>query len=170
MILAIGLRAAEQNVLKNAGFEEAGSSAEAIAHWITAPGSAAQVSVTDREAHSGSKAIAIPANSSLEQRVESLPAGAYLARCWVKSEVEQSITFLVRNPDEPWVAYNCAELKVSPGQWTRLEVFCPLDRAGPLAVTFGGVSKEFHLYHGTSQDMNAPVIADDFELVRYEPV
>lgn len=128
------------------------------------------MSITDRDPHAGQKAIAIPANTSIEQRVDSLPAGAYLARCWVKSEADQYVTFLVRNPEEPWAAYNCAEIRVAHGQWTQVQTFCALDRAGSLTLSLGGVSKEFHLYHGTGQDMSSPILADDFELVRYEPV
>ena len=36
-------------------------------------------------------------------------------------------------------------------------------------MSLGGVSKEFHLYHGTGLDMTSPILVDDFELVRYEP-
>lgn len=35
-------------------------------------------------------------------------------------------------------------------------------------MSLGGVSKEFHQYHGTGLDMGSPILADDFELVRYE--
>lgn len=163
----LGARA--QNFLRNPGFEEAGSGPGTLPAWTTAPESAAQATLVEREAHSGTKAIAIPANSSVEQKVDSLAAGAYLARGWVKSEADQSVTFMMRNPDQPWAAYTCAELKVPRDQWTRVEVFCPLDQKGPLTLTLGGVTKEFHMYHGTGLDMSAPILADDFELVRYEP-
>jgi len=168
-VLSVCAGAAEQNLLRNPGFEEAGSGGEGPPNWTTAAGSASKVTITDREIHAGSKAISIPANTSIEQNVGSLAAGAYLARCWVKSEADQSLTFLVRNPDQPWAAYTCAEIRVPRDKWTQIETFCALDRPGPLTLTLGGVSKEFHPYHGTSLDMGAPIVADDFELVRYEP-
>ena len=159
---------AEQNLLKNPGFEEGNSQAESVPNWVTVADSASKARLTEEEAHTGHKAIAIPANTAIEQKVDSLDPGAYLARGWIKSEAEQYVTFLLRNPERPWAAYACAEIRVPRGQWTRLEVFCPLDQRGALTLTLGGMSKEFHLYHGTAQDMTAPIIADDFELVRYQ--
>lgn len=158
--------ALEANLLNNPGFEEGGPQPEGAASWVTAADSADKARLTEQEPHSGRRAIAIPANTALEQRVESLPPGAYLARCWIKSEAEQYVTFLVRNPERPWAAYTCAEIRVPQGKWTQIETFCPLDQAGPLTVTLGGMSKDFHLYHGTAQNMDAPIVADDFELVR----
>jgi hypothetical protein len=162
------LTGAEANLLKNPGFEQTSVGTENSPNWTTASESASQVQITEKEAHGGQKAMAILGNTSVEQKVDSLPAGAYLARCWIKSEADQSLTFLVRNPDEPWAAYNCAEIRVPRGQWTQIQTFCALDREGPLTVSLGGVSKEFHLYHGTAQDMSSSILADDFELVRYE--
>lgn len=176
VILAAGLiflpslaGAAERNLLKNPGFEEDTPDVKGPPNWTTTADSPYKASITDKEAHAGQKAIAIPANTSVEQKVDSLPAGAYLARCWVKSEAEQSVTLLVRDPDEPWVAYTCAEMRMPRNKWTRVEAFCPLDRNGPLTLTLGGMSQEFRLYHGTGQAMSSPIIADDFELIRYEP-
>ncbi len=168
LVFATDLTVCGQNLLKNPGFEEDIPSTGTTPNWTTTADSVAKATVSDTQARSGSKAIAIPANTSIEQRVDSLQAGAYLARCWVKSEAEQSVTFLLRDSDEPWTAYTCAEIRVPRDQWTHLEAFCALDRKGGLTLTLGGPSKPFHLYHGTSQDMGAPIIADDFELVRYQ--
>src|ERR1035438_6739494 len=104
--------AAEPNLLKNPGFEETAPALDNPPSWTTTTDSAGKVTVTDREAHGGRHAIAIPAHTSVEQKVDSVLPGAYLARCWVKSESEQSITFLLANSDRPWAGYNCDEIKV----------------------------------------------------------
>ena len=127
------------------------------------------ITLSSTEVHGGRKAVSLPPNTSVEQTIHSTPAGAYLARCWVKSSSAQTITFFLRNPEEPWVSYTCAELKVPADQWVQLEAFCALDHSGPLTLSLGGVPQEFHPYHGTGEDMAAPIIADDFELSRYEP-
>src|SRR5262249_7334863 len=136
--------------------------------WVMADDAAGKLAVSDKESHGGQRAVTISANSSIEQKVDSLPAGAYLARCWVKSESGQYVTFQLMDPQQPWAAYTCTELRVPKGQWVQIETFCALDRAGGLSLTLGGRSKQFHLYHGTGQDMASLIVADDFELVRYE--
>ena len=160
---------AEQNLLKNPGFEEIGQSLDAPPNWITTTDSLGKAKVTDGEAHGGRHAIAIPANAAVEQTIGPVLPGAYLARCWVKSESEQPVTCLLQNPDRPWAAYTCAEIKVPRGKWVQIEAFCPVDRSGPLTLTVGGMSREFRFYHGVAGEMAAPIIADDFELIRYQP-
>ncbi|MGH7972708.1 MAG: carbohydrate binding domain-containing protein, partial [Limisphaerales bacterium] len=160
---------AANNLLKNPGFEESGSSVENPPGWVTRNESAGKASVTDKETHSGRNALTIPANTAVEQKVSIVAAGAYMVRCWVKSESDQTVTILLEDPDRPWAAYNCAEVKVPAGQWTQIESFCALDQQGSLTLTLGGMSKEFRLYHGTSAELKSPILADDVELVRYEP-
>ncbi len=168
LTLACRGTASEQNLLKNPGFEEVGSGTDTPHGWTTGAASEGKAILTEKEAHAGRQAVAIPARSSLEQRIEMATPGAYLARCWVKSESEQSVTMLLQDPDRPWAAYTCTELKVPPGQWVQIEAFCTLDQNGPLILTVGGMSKDFRFYHGAGGEMAAPVIADDFELIRYE--
>jgi len=160
---------AAQNLIKNAGFEELGSGTDNTANWTTRTDSAGKISLGEGEAHAGRHAIEIPANTSVEQRVDSLPAGAYVAKCWIKSKAAQAVTVLLQDPDRPWAAYSCSETKVAAGQWVQLEAFCNLDLNGSLSLTLGGMSKEFRLYHGTAGEMTSPIVADDFELTHYEP-
>jgi len=160
--------AVETNLLKNPGFEETGASAEAIANWSTTTDSQGKAVVIEKGAHGGKNAVSVAPNTSIEQKIDLPPAGAYLARCWVKSESEQSVTLFVRNSEAPLAGYTCAEIKVPRDKWTQVEIFCVMDRDGTMTISFGGVSKEFHMYHGTGQDTAAPIIADDFELIRYE--
>jgi hypothetical protein len=161
--------AAEQNLLKNPGFEEMASATDTPPNWATRGDSIGKVRLTDKESHTGRRGVAIPAHSSVEQKIDSAAPGAYLARCWVKSESEQPVTLLLQDSDRPWAAYTCAEFKVPRNQWVQLEAFCPLDRTGALTLALGGMSEEFRLYHGVGGEMGAPIIADDFELIRYEP-
>jgi hypothetical protein len=160
---------AQENLIKNPGFEEKGASMGAPPNWTTRADSSGKISITDGEVHAGQCAIAIPPNSAIEQRTEALQAGAYVARCWVKSQADQPVTFLIQDPNRPWAVYTCAETKVSRGQWVQVQAFCDLDRPGTLSLTLGGLSKEFRLYHGVSGEMGAAIVADDFELFRYEP-
>ncbi|HXP63392.1 MAG TPA: hypothetical protein VN829_23015 [Dongiaceae bacterium] len=175
IILAAGLAAtprgaaAEQNLLKNPGFEETAPGRDNPPNWVTTTGSAGRARLTDTEAHGGRNAIGIPAHTSVEQRLGSAPAGVYLARCWVKSPTEQPVTFLLQDSDKPWAAYALAEIRVPAGQWVQMEGFCALNHNGSLTLALGGRSKEFNLYHGTAGEMGSPIIADDFELIRYEP-
>jgi hypothetical protein len=161
--------AAEQNLLKNPGFEDVAPGGDTPPNWATGADSMGKAVLTDKGAHAGQHGVAIPAHSTVEQKVGAAAPGAYVARCWVKSEAEQPVTLLLQDPDRPWAAYTCSEIKVPRDQWVQLEAFCALDRSGSLTFTLGGMSKEFRFYHGVAGEMGAPIIADDFELIRYEP-
>ena len=169
LALAAGGAAAGQNLLKNPGFEESAPGLGDPPNWATTAGSAGKARLTDKEAHGGRNAIAIPAHTAVEQKLNPAAAGAYLARCWVKSESAQTVTFLLQDSDKPWAAYTLAEIKVPQGQWAQLESFCVLDQNGSLTLTLGGMSREFNLYHGTGGEMGSPITADDFEVVRCAP-
>ncbi len=175
VILSAGLlttkpgAAAEPNLLKNPGFEDVASGADAIPNWATGGDSMGKAVLTDKAAHSGQHAVVIPAHSTVEQKVGAAAPGAYVARCWVKSEAEQPVTLRLEDPDRPWAVYTCSEIKVPRDQWVQIDAFCELDRNGSLTLTLGGMSKGFRFYHGVSGEMAAPIIADDFELIRYEP-
>jgi hypothetical protein len=160
---------ADQNLLKNPGFEETAQSPDSPPSWSTTTDSLGKANVTDVEVHGGRHAIVIPAQTAVEQSVGPVLPGAYLARCWVKSEAEQPVTWLLRDPDRPWDAYTCAEIKVPQGKWVQVEAFCAVERSGPLTLTLGGTSREFRFYHGVAGEMAAPIIADDFELIRCQP-
>ncbi len=166
-LLAIANAAEQRNLLKNPGFED-NSDGSTIPGWITREDSAGKAAITGTVARNGAHGLVIPANTAVDQPVDAT-AGAYLARCWVKSEKDQTLTLLLQDPDRPWSAYTCEETKVHGGEWVQLQVFCALDRDGALSLTLGGMSKEFRLYHGTAGEMSSPVVADDFELTRYEP-
>ncbi len=166
-LLAVANPGGQRNLLKNPGFEES-SVGGTIPEWNTREDSAGKATVSDIAARNGAHGLDIPANTSVEQTVEAT-AGAYVARCWVKSEKDQTLTLLLQDPDRPWSAYTCEETKVQGGEWVQLQVFCALNRDGNLSLTLGGMSKEFRLYHGTAGEMSSPVMADDFELTRYEP-
>jgi hypothetical protein len=172
-LLAITLLAAdrqeirgEENVLKNAGFEDAAAGATAP-HWSSTDG-AGKPQTNDKDAHEGKQCLALPAHTGAEQTVENLEAGAYVARCWVKSEASQSITLLLQNAARPWAVYSCTELQVPSNQWVQLEAFCDLDQKGSLTFMLGGTSAEFRLYHGTPGDMTSPILVDDCRLFRSE--
>ena len=160
---------AGENLLKNPGFEEPSPDNHTTPHWAVTTDSQSLAQLTDQEAHAGRHAILIPANSSIEQQVTNLPAGSYLARCRVKSQSEQYVSLILENPARPWAAYNYSEIKVPKGQWTQIEAACSLDRDGSVKLTLGGFSQEFRSYHGSEQAMRSSIIADDFELTRYEP-
>jgi hypothetical protein len=167
LLVAVANGAEPRNLFKNPGVED-GSDGGSIPAWATREESAGKATVTQSAARTGSNGLFIPANTAVERRIEAT-AGAYLARCWVKSEIDQTLTLLLQDPDRPWSAYTCEEAKVHGGQWVQLQVFCALDREGSLSFTLGGLSKEFRLYHGNAGEMSSPIVADDFELVRYEP-
>jgi len=169
LVLAYAGAAAEQNLLKNPGFEDAAPDTDTLPNWATRPDSMGKATLTDKASHAGRHGVAIPANSSVEQKIDSAAPGGYLARCWVKSESEQPVTLLLQDSDRPWAAYTCVETKVPRDQWVQIEAFCDLDRQGSLTLTLGGMSEEFRPYHGVAGKMGAPIIADDFELIRYEP-
>jgi hypothetical protein len=172
LLTCLPLRAAKPgvgpNLLQNAGFEE-GTGQDLPVGWTVSSGSQNNTVARQKEPHSGVRCLAVPARSSVEQRVGSLKAGAYLARGWVKSEAEQTITCVLSDRDRPWSAYNCSEFKVPKGQWTRIEAFCVLDQDGSLTIQLGGTSAEFRSYHGPETEMTSPVLLDDCELVRSEP-
>lgn len=169
MLFINPVSAAEQNLLKNPGFEDAASGAATLPNWATSAESMGKATFTDKAAHAGQQSVAIPAHSAIEQKINSASPGAYVARCWVKSGAEQPVTLLLQDTGRPWAAYTCAEIKVPRDQWVQIEAFCALDRAGSLTLTLGGMSKEFRFYHGVAGEMGAPIMADDFELIRYEP-
>jgi len=167
--LAVPPAQAQGNLLKNPGFEETPRDGGAPPGWErTGPG-AASITVTDKEAQEGRQCAAIPAESALGQRIENAEAGAYVLRCWVKSESDQPVTLLLQDPDRPWEAYTCAEVPAPKDQWTRLQAFCVLDQKGSLTVAVGGMSKEFNLYHGLSGQMSSPILLDACELIRCQP-
>ena len=115
--------ATEQNLLKNPSLEEAAPAKDNPPNWATTTGSLGKATITDKEAHGGRSALAIPAHTSVKQKVDALQPGAYLARCWVKSEAEQPVTFLLWDAERPWAAYTCAEIKVPRDQWVQVEAF-----------------------------------------------
>ncbi|MEI2722978.1 MAG: hypothetical protein V9H26_05385 [Verrucomicrobiota bacterium] len=155
------------NYLKNPGFEEVSPADAHPPNWVSRSEAGTFGTVIDQESHTGGQCIAIPAHTSLEQRVAGVEAGAYVARCWIKSPIEQAVTLLLQNPDRPWAAYTCTEVQVPSNQWVTIESFCPLDRAGTLSFALGGTSKDFRFYHGTAGEMGASILADDCELIRY---
>ncbi len=169
MAFSTGGAAAEQNLLKNPGFEETAPGIDDPPNWVTTSGSVGKTRLTDKEAHGGRNAIAIPAHTAVEQKLNPAAAGAYLARCWVKSESAQTVAFLLQDSDKPWAGYALAEIKVPRGRWVQLESFCVLNQNGSLTLRLGGMSREFNLYHGTAGELGSPIIADDFELMRCDP-
>ncbi len=167
--LAVAPARGQGNLLKNPGFEETPREGGAPPGWErTGPG-AARITVTDKEAQAGRQCAAVPAGSAVGQRIGNAEAGAYVLRCWVKSESDQPVTLLLQDPDRPWEAYACAEVPAPKEQWTQLQAFCVLDQKGSLTVTVGGTSKEFNLYHGVSGQMSSPILLDTCELIRYRP-
>jgi hypothetical protein len=169
ILLSPGKASGQQNLIQNPGFEESSGGGDILSGWSMTPDSEGKAQSTRKEVHAGNAAIEVPANSSIEQRTKALPVGAYVCRCWAKSPIAQTVTLLIRNPEQPWLAYSCAEIKLPAKEWVKVEGFCAVNAQGPLSIAFGGVSKEFHQYHGTGQDMTAPIMVDDFELMRYEP-
>ncbi len=157
----------QDNLLKNPGFE-GGAAQESPASWSNVADNAQKAVVTPNGAHGGRLCLAIPAQSAVEQRIDHVPAGAYLAHCWVKSEAEQRITFILSDPDRPWAACNLVEAKVPKDQWTQIEVFCTLDQDGSLNFRAGGTSREFRAYHGPETEMRSAILIDDCELIRSE--
>ncbi len=167
--LAFQPAGARGNLLQNPGFEETPRDGGAPPAWERIGPGAAQITVTEKEAHEGRRCLAIPAQSAVGQRIENAEPGAYLFRCWVKSELEQTVTLLLEDPDRPWEAYSCAEATALENQWIQLQAFCVLDQKGAFKVTVGGMSEEFRLYHGLTGEMASPILLDACELVRCEP-
>ncbi len=160
---------AAPNLLQNPGFEDPADSAGSPPHWTSAAGRAGKPQMTDQGPHSGRQALSLPAHTAVEQTVASAKAGAYVARAWVRSEVEQTIALLVQDTNQPWVGYACAEIKVPNNQWAQVETFCALDRDGSLTFTLGELSADFRQYHGVSAQTRNSILVDDVELFRYEP-
>jgi hypothetical protein len=168
VLYAFGTNAAT-NLLQNAGFEEPADKTGTPPRWITVAGSTGKPQVTEQAFHSGRQALTIPARAAVEQKVDSVKAGAYITRGWVKSAVDQTIALLVQDTNQPWVGYTCVEIKVPSNQWVQVEAFCSLDKDGSLTFTLGELSRDFRLYHGVSAQMRNSLLVDDLELVRYEP-
>jgi hypothetical protein len=169
LVLGAFTAGGQQNLLKNPGFEDPAAGGDTIPNWTTSGDSLGKATLSDQGAHAGQRCVLIPANSSVEQKIDNALAGAYVARCWIKSDTEQTVNLLLQDINRRWAAYSCTEIKVPGNQWVQAEAFCALDRHGSLTITVGGTSKEFRFYHGVSGEMTAPIIADDFELIRYEP-
>jgi hypothetical protein len=169
MTLGVLSTNAANNLLQNPGFEDPADSSGGSPRWLTVTTSGAKPQVAAQGPHSGRQALSLPAHTAIEQPVGSAKAGAYVARAWVKSEVEQSIALLVQDTNQPWVGYACSEIKVPNNQWVQVETFCALDRDGSLTFTLGELSSDFRLYHGVSAQTRYPILVDDLELFRYEP-
>lgn len=167
--LSVFSAAAAPNLLQNAGFEEPADTAGGPPHWTAVAPRNVTTQLTDQAPHSGQRALVLPARAAVEQSVASAKAGAYVARAWVKSQVEQTIALLVQDTNQPWVGYTCAEIKVPANQWAQVETFCSLDKDGSLTFTLGELSSDFRLYHGVSAQMRSSIVVDDLELFRYEP-
>jgi hypothetical protein len=160
---------AQTNLLQNPGFEEPAGGGGTPPSWTATGEATPRITATDKEAHDGRQCAAIPASTAAEQRVENAEAGAYVLRCWVKSEADQPVTILMQDTNRPWAAYSLTELTVPKGQWIHLQAFCVLDEKGSLTVTVGGMSKEFNLYHGVAGQMTSPILLDSCELTRSAP-
>jgi hypothetical protein len=160
---------AQENLLKNPSFEESAREDGTPPNWERIGQNAARITVTDREAHEGRQCVSIPAQCAVEQRIENAPAGAYVLRCWVKSESDQPITLVLQDSDRPWEAFSCAEIQAPRNRWTQLQGFCVLDQKGTLTVMMGGMSEQFRLYHGLAGEMTSPILMDACELLRCEP-
>ena len=166
--VSIPSASAATNLLKNPGFEEASTAPGNPPNWLAKSEDAKSVEVSAQVPHAGQRCLAIPAHTSVEQKVEHVAAGAYVARGWIKSTAAQSVTLLLQNPDRPWAAYTCTEVQVPANQWLQVESFCSMDREGPLMFLLGGTSKDFRFYHGTPGEMAAPVLVDDCSCSRYQ--
>ncbi len=160
---------AQENLLTNPSFEAAAREDGMPPNWERVGENVARITVTDKEAHDGRQCLSIPAQCAIEQRIANAPAGAYVLRCWVKSESDQLVTLCLQDPDRPWEAFSCAERPAPKDQWTQLQAFCVLDRPGALTVMIGGMSDQFRLYHGVAGKMTSPILVDACELIRTEP-
>jgi hypothetical protein len=160
---------AQTNLLLNAGFEEAADNTGSAPHWSTAAGSGGKPQLAEQAPHGGRQALTIPARTAVEQKVASAKAGAYVARAWVMSPIEQPVTLLVQDANQPWVGYSCAEIRVPGNQWAQVETFCSLEKDGSLTFALGELPADFRQYHGTSAQLRNAITVDDIELFRYEP-
>lgn len=152
------------NLLRNPGFEEGDS----LVSWETQTDGQSKVSMSNIGAHTGQRCLLIPAHSAVEQQIKIAQSGAYLARCWVKSDTEQKVSFILQDTNRPWAVYTYADFQIPKGQWLPIEIACDVDKEGTLTLALGGMSQEFCNYHGTKEVMGSPVFADDFELIRNE--
>lgn len=157
-----------ENLLTNAGFEEVATLDGNVPGWSVRGDNQGRPGLRDGAGHSGHFGLYLTGNTSVEQRVTGVASGAYVARCWVKSEADQSISLVLQDPDQPAVAFAYTDLKVPKDRWISLEAFCPLDRPGTFNLVIGGMSSEYRKYHGGTSEMKAPVIVDDCELTRYQ--
>lgn len=157
------------NLLQNPGFEAGAAHAVNPPGWTTEADGPAKIQLSSQAAHNGRQGIVIPAHSAVAQQIQPVPAGAYLARGWVKSPVAQRVTFLVENAARPWEGYSCSSLSLPAGRWVPVQVFCALERPGRLTLMLGGMTQQFRSYHGTGEDTQSAFVADDFELVRCQP-
>ena len=160
---------AETNLLQNAGFEEPSDSAENPPHWSMMAGSSGKLQFLEQACHCGQRSLIIPAHAAVEQTVESVKAGAYVARAWVRSDSAQTISLLVQDTNQPWAGYTCAEIKVPANEWVQVETFCSLEKDGRLTFALGELSGDFRSYHGVSAQTRASITIDDVELSRNEP-
>jgi hypothetical protein len=169
MLLGAFSVTAAPNLLQNAGLEEPADNAGNPPHWTALAGRNATAQLTNQAPHSGEQALILPAHMAIEQTVQTAKAGAYVARAWVKSQAEQSISMLVQDTNQPWVGYAYAEVKVPANQWAQVETFCSLEKDGSLTFTLGELSSDFRNYHGVSAQTRSSMAIDDLELFRYEP-
>jgi hypothetical protein len=167
--IAIPAFGAQTNLLQNPGFEDPSDANGNLAKWSLPVGITAKPQLTDQSPHDGKQALNLPARGSIEQKIESTKAGAYVARAWVKSQTEQTISLLVQDPNQGWLGFTLAEIKVPANQWTQIETFCSLQKDGSLTYTLGELSADFKNYHGVSAMTRNPIMVDDLELIRYEP-
>src|SRR5205085_2162286 len=142
VLSALSAGAAPLNLLKNPGFEETAPDSATVPSWQIRIDSTDKATVTDKQAHAGRQSLHIPKSCAVEQSVAKASAGPYLARCWVKSESNQRVTFILQDPARPWAAYSYSDITVPKDQWTSVEVFCALDQDGSLTLTIGSLPKE----------------------------
>ena len=169
MVLGAFNASAQTNLLQNSGFEEPVDSAGNLPHWGTMAGGGGKLQLAGQGSHSGRQSLVIPAHTAAEQTTESVKAGGYIARAWVRSETAQTVSLLVQDTNQPWAGYTCAELKVPANQWVQVETFCSLEKDGRLTFTLGELSSDFRSYHGVGAQIRAVITVDDLELARCEP-
>lgn len=172
LLLIVGISipalAAETNLLQNAGFEESADASGGISRWTLPVGVNAKPQITDQTPHDGKQALILPAHGAVEQNIASAKAGAYVARAWVKSQTDQTLSLLVQDPNQAYLGFTLAEVRVPANQWTKIETFCSLQKDGTLTYTLGELSGDFRNYHGVSAMTRNPIEVDDLELIRFE--
>jgi hypothetical protein len=157
------------NLLQNPDFEAAPDATGALSHWNIPAGANVKPLLTEQFPHGGKQALTLPAHAAVEQTVNAAKAGPYMARAWVNSQIDQTIALLVQDPNQPWVGYAYAEVRLPANQWTQVEAFCSLQKDGNLSFTLGELSADFRNYHGVRSQTRSPIVVDDLELVRFEP-